>query len=119
MNARQPPVAILAALALAACAPSAPEAHQVEAAAAEPAPTATETVLACGPVGELFDDLARRKDAGATEDDALDVLRSGQAFTESYVVDALYRAKPETPRAITRADVLATCTNVHKTGATY
>ena len=104
---------------LAGCSPG-QERRQAEAESAKPAgPTAVETVLDCGPAAALFNDLVRRKAAGLTQDDALSELSARGAYTESYVVDAIWRADPKTPVELTRADVLSTCLNVKKTGAAY
>ncbi len=113
---------LAAALILAGCNPT-PAPRQVEA-AAPPAPdpvrpTAVETVLDCAPVNQLFDDLVKRKAAGLTEREALAELSARGAYTEGYVVDAIWKADPKTPIALTRADVLSTCRNVKKTGTTY
>lgn len=114
--------AALAALILAACTPSpAPApARQAEApapAAADPAPT--PQVDACERVGALVDDLMQRKSTGLTEREALAELSARGDYRLGYVVDGVFTAKPDTAAAITRADILATCRRVEKTGTTY
>lgn len=109
----------LAALILAACTPSPAPAPAAPADTPAAQPTATETVLDCGPVAAMFDDLVKRKATGLTEADALAELSARGAYTEGYVVDAVFDLAPDGNVAIARADVLAKCRTVNKTGTTY
>lgn len=61
----------------------------------------------------------KRKATGMTEDDALAELSQRGDYRLGYVVDGVFKAKPDTPTAMTKADVLTTCRTVKNTGATY
>lgn len=108
--------------ALTACsAPSAPpaSAESKEDAATAAAAPQERVPVACEQVRAMFDDLVTRKEAGLTMLEALAELSDRGAYTESYVVDAVYGLKPDGNVAVARVDVMAKCRTVHKTGATY
>ena len=113
---------ITSLLALAACsAPPAPSASAESKEDAAPASAAPQerVPVACEQVRAMFDDLVTRKEAGLTMPEALAELSDRGAYTESYVVDAVYGLKPDGNVAVARVDVMAKCRTVHKTGATY
>lgn len=111
-------------LALAACSPppaSTPSTQSEADAAPETATVkATERVpVECDQVRAMFDDLVTRKAAGLSQLEALAELSDRGAYTEGYVVDAVYGLAPDGNVAVARVDVMAKCRTVHKTGATY
>jgi len=59
------------------------------------------------------------RDKGNPEDWALTLLRERGEFSFGFVVDGVYHGPPDTPAAITVADVIASCRRVNETGALY
>lgn len=115
-------ILITSLLALAACsAPPAPPASAESKEDAAPAIAAPQehVPVACEQVRAMFDDLVERKEAGLTMLEALAELSDRGAYTESYVVDAVYGLASDGNVAVARVDVMAKCRTVHKTGATY
>lgn len=109
-------------LVLVACSPSPaptnPEASKEDVAPAAVAPQ-ERVPVACEQVRAMFDDLVARKAAGLSQLEALAELSDRGAFTEGYVVDAVYGLEPGANVAVARVDLMAKCRTVHKTGATY
>lgn len=109
-------------IALSACGPTpTPPASAASNEDAAPVAAAAQERLpvACEQVRAMFDDLVKRKEAGLSMLEALAELSDRGAFTESYVVDAVYDLAPDGNVAVARVDVMAKCRTVHKTGTTY
>lgn len=109
-------------LVLAACSPStAPSTSEVSKEDVVPAAVTPKDRMpvACEQVRAMFDHLVELKAAGLRQLEALAELSDRGAFTEGYIVDAVYGLEPGANVAVARVDVLAKRRTVHKTGATY
>lgn len=113
-----------ASLVLAACGGPAPTSQP----AATPAPakaanappaSAASADAECDRVSAIVDDLTKRKATGLTESDALAEFSARGDFRLGYVVDGVFKAAADTPAAITKADILASCRQQAKGGDVY
>ena len=97
---------------------AAPTAARAET-SATPAAAHAAADIDCEVAAERAREFIAGRDKGFPEDWALTMLRGRGELSFGFVVDGVYHGPPDTPDAITVADVIAACTRVKETGAVY